>query len=279
MYKIETENLSCKQGTRFLVRDINWKVADKENWVVFGMNGCGKTTLLSIVAGYRKFTHGTVSVLGEQLTPDNAVRLRQRISFLSGSYFDNVFNYESVLTIVLGGLFGNLSERYEVEDLDVKKAKQLLTALGLKNRISYPYDMLSKGQRQKVLIARALMTKPELLILDEPCTGLDVVAREHFLNTVEEITKEMNTSLVYVTHHPDEILPIFNKAMLMKNGQIHSQGDLHDMFTDENMSSFFDHETKVEWVKDKMQFRIADGLKLDKNIWNMNNEKTHCAIV
>jgi len=214
--------------------------------LLIGRSEAGKTTL-------------TQALKGEQIT-------YQKTQYV---------NYESVLTIVLGGLFGNLSERYEVEDLDVKKAKQLLTALGLKNRISYPYDMLSKGQRQKVLIARALMTKPELLILDEPCTGLDVVAREHFLNTVEEITKEMNTSLVYVTHHPDEILPIFNKAMLMKNGQIHSQGDLHDMFTDENMSSFFDHETKVEWVKDKMQFRIADGLKLDKNIWNMNNEKTH----
>lgn len=275
MYLIETESLSCKQGTKYLVRDINWNVAEKENWIVFGMNGCGKTTLLSIVAGYRKFTHGTVKVFGENLTNENAVRLRQRISFLSGSYFDNIFSHEGALTIVLGGLFGNLSERYEINDYDVKKAKQLLTALGLKSRASYPYDMLSKGQRQKVLIARALIAKPELLILDEPCTGLDIFAREYFLNTIYDITKELNTSLIYVTHHSDEILPIFNKAMLMKNAKIHSQGDLHDIFNNDNLSDFFDYDTKVEWIQNKMQFKIAEGLKMNKNIWNMNNEKTY----
>lgn len=272
MYKIETKDLSCKQGTRFLIRDINWQVAERENWIIFGMNGCGKTTLLSIIAGYRKYTHGTVKILGEQLNIDNTIQLRKKISFLSGSYFDNVFNRESVLSIVLSGLFGNFSERYEIRDEDVKKAKQLLSALGLKNRVSYPYDTLSKGQRQKVLIARALMIKPELLILDEPCTGLDIFAREHFLNTIEDIAKETNTNLIYVTHHPDEILPIFNKAMLMQNGRIHSQGELTDIFNDDNMSDFFAYDTKVEWVDDKLQFRIANGLKLDKEIWNMNND-------
>ena len=269
--KVEIKDLCYKEGTKYLLKNINWEVKTGEQWVVFGMNGCGKTTLLSVLSGYRKYTKGTIKLFSQELNRSNAVFLRQRIGFVSSSYFDNIFMYENAINIVLSGLFGSLSERDNVKDNDVKKAVQLLRALGLREKAAYPYDMLSKGQRQKVLIARALMMQPELLVLDEPCTGLDILAREYFLNTVQQIIEETNVNVIYVTHHVDEILPVFNKAMLMKNGSVHSQGDMKQVFCNETLSKFFDYKTEVIWEKDKLRFNISDDLKIAKSIWNMNN--------
>lgn len=271
MFAIQADALSHKQGAQYLIRDINWCIAPGEHWLLFGLNGCGKTTLLSILAGYRAYSAGTVSIFGEPYNKQNAVALRRQIGFISSSYFDGLLNGENVLNIVLSGLNGGLNLRHTITDHDVHKAKQILKDLGLKSRDCYPYDMLSKGQRQKVLIARALMPEPKVLILDEPCSGLDIFSREYLLNTITQIATEIQTTIIYVTHYPDEILPIFTKAALMHKGLFHSQGDIKEIINEENLSDFFAMPTEVKWTANKVAFHVDNQLSMPKEIWNQNN--------
>lgn len=264
---IETTDLSHKQGSRYLVHDINWSVNEKENWIVFGANGCGKTTLLSIVAGYRSYSNGKVKIFNQPLNSNTALTLRRNIGFVSSSYLDRCFRQESGLDIILSAKFGGFGRRTEIEDEDVRKARQLLKAFGIAEKGDYPYFMLSQGQRQRVLLARALMVPPKLLLLDEPLTGLDIVARDFFLNTLQEIVETTNVTVVYVTHHVEEILPFYSKALLLRNGTVYAQGDLHEMFSAKTLSGFFDHPTKVHWQGEELHVAIGEELRMSKTIW------------
>lgn len=173
---IEVKKLCCKSGYRYLLHNINWEVQKGDHWIVFGMNGCGKTTLLSIIAGYNDFTTGSVKIFGEAYNNDNILQNRKKIGWVSSSFFDKYLTWESALNIVLSGLTGTLSIQFDITDADVKKAKKLLKELRLGDKINQPFCLMSKGERQCVLIARALISNPEILILDEPGTGLDIYA-------------------------------------------------------------------------------------------------------
>lgn len=187
-------------------------------------------------------------------------RLRQKIGWVSASFFDRYLRYETVIEIVLAGKYGALGFQDQwIEKEDVHKAKAILAQLGLKEKARYPYDTLSKGQQQKVLIARALMSDLELLILDEPCAGLDVIARETFLNMIHTISKEKQIGVIYVTHHTEEIVPLFNKAALMHDGKLVEQGNIHNIFTKDCLSRFFNAPTDVIWSKNHVFLDINLG--------------------
>ena len=187
---IDAQNLCCKSGNRYLIHNINWQVEQGEHWLVFGMNGCGKTTLLSIIAGFNGSTSGKLEVFGEPYSNENILQNRKRIGWVSSSFFDKYLSWESALNIVLSGLVGALSLTFDILDEDVRRAKHLLTELRLEDKINQPFCLMSKGERQCVLIARALISKPEILILDEPGTGLDVYAREYVLRTIEDLARK-----------------------------------------------------------------------------------------
>jgi iron complex transport system ATP-binding protein len=254
---IKVENLSCLSGSRYLLNNINWSVERGEQWVVFGRNGCGKTTLLSIIAGYKTFTTGKLQVLGQTYTEENILALRKRIGWISSSFFDKYYHQERVKDIVLAGLTGTLGVQFEIADKDVVKAKELLTELGIGNKLDMPFDMLSKGERQHVLIARAFMTSPEIMILDEPGTGLDVLARERLLKMVQNLAQEQNTTLIYVTHYLEEILPSFDKCMLLRNGAVYQIGKTAEMITSANLSDFFNYPVKVDVHNGTFDFALA----------------------
>jgi len=253
---VKAEEISCKLGTKEVVRNISWEVKPGENWVVFGLNGCGKTTLLSVVAAYMGASKGTLSLFGEKITKEKCLELRKLIGFVSSSFFNRYYTGETVLDIVLSGKFGHLGLESQITSYDVRRAKHLLKEWGLKSKIQYPYDLLSQGQRQKVLIARALMASPKLLILDEPCTGMDILSKEKFLRHITEITKSEQITLIYVSHNSEEFLPIFHKAMLIKNNTAHSQGDMKKVFSDENMSDFLEVPAQIAWFQDRPSIRI-----------------------
>lgn len=244
---IDIEKLSLKAGYRYLLKDITWQVKPGEHWVVFGMNGCGKTTLLSLLAGYKQATSGRLSVLGEQYNSENIIDLRKRIAWVSGSFFEQKFTKESALDIVLSGKTGALGrDQYSITNYDIKKAKHLLKELHLGERIYQPFHMMSKGERQNTLIARALLGKPEILLLDEPCTGLDILAREHLLNTLRDLANNSELTIIYVTHHTEEILlDVFKKTMLLKKGLMFAQGDTEEIFNDETFTAFLDAPTHI----------------------------------
>ncbi|MBQ3205435.1 MAG: ATP-binding cassette domain-containing protein [Peptococcaceae bacterium] len=256
MHIIETRKLSCKAGYRYLLKDVDWTVHKGEHWLVFGMNGCGKTTLLSILAGFRAFTGGSLKVFGETYNADNVLGLRKKIGFISSSFFDKVLSRESVLDIVLAGKYGTVGLNALPENKDVIHAKALLRELHLKDKINRPFHLLSKGERQNVLIARALMGKPEMLILDEPGTGLDVFAREYMLSTVQDLAENTDMTIIYVTHYTEEILEIFDKCMLMRNGRILQLGETESLFTESNISDFLEYPVRIEQHGDRMQLRM-----------------------
>lgn len=269
---IETKNLSCKSGCRYLIHNINWQVEAGEHWIVFGMNGCGKTTLLSIVAGYNNYTSGTVKVFGEEYTKDNIFKNRQKIGWVSSSFFDKYLSWESALNIVLSGVTGTLGVNFDTSDDEVKRAKKLLRELRLGDKINQPFYLMSKGERQCVLIARALISNPEILILDEPGTGLDIYAREYVLKTVEDLALNTKMTLIYVTHYAEEILPMFDKTLLLRKGRMYRQGLTADIFSSEVISEFLRYDAVVEKQQCKYTIDLDVAYGLDKSIFLKEGE-------
>ena len=243
---IETEKLCCRTGQRYLIGDISWQVAQGEHWCVFGMNGCGKTTLLSTIAGFKQPTGGVLRVFGEAYSAENVLAHRRRIGWVSSSFFDQYYHKESALSIVLSGKTGGFGLDETITAQDIKRAKALLSELRLAERINQPFGLLSKGERQNVLLARALLASPDILILDEPCSGLDVIAREYVLGMVQELAANTDITVIYVTHYTEEILDIFQHTLLLKNGRVYAQGRTEELFTQERLSDFLDHPVTVQ---------------------------------
>ena len=244
-YIIETEHLSCKIGYRYLLYDINWQVKAGERWVVFGMNGCGKTSLLSIIAGFKHYTAGNFKIFGEEMRADNVLQMRKKIGWVSSSFFDRYYTKESAMDIVLSGKTGTLGLDENITLEDRKLAKKLLAELHLIDRINYTFDMLSKGERQNVLMARALFSKPDILLLDEPCTGLDIYNREYLFKTVEDLANRDKITIIYVTHYVEEIKEVFDKCLLLKNGRTFAKGETKKIFNDVMISEFLGYPVSI----------------------------------
>ena len=240
---LETAGLCCRMGKRYLLKDITWQVRAGEHWVVYGMNGSGKTTLLSIAAGFKHYTAGSLRVFGENYQDGNVLALRKKIGFVSSSFFDGLYSRESILDIVLSAKTGGLSVDSDITLADAIFAQKLLKSLNLGDKLTRQFDMLSKGERQNVLIARALFNRPQLLILDEPCNGLDVYNREYLFNTLEALAPQV--TLIYVTHYTDEISPLFGKTLLLKNGAVFAQGETQTLFTDETISRLLGYPVTI----------------------------------
>lgn len=242
---IKTDHLSCKMGQNYLLKDITWEVHPGQNWVVYGLNGSGKTTLLSIIAGYKSFSQGTLQVFGQTYTNDNVLALRRRIGWVSGSFFDRYYTKESVLDVILSGKFGTLSVGYDLTLQDVQLARRLTAELGIEDKLYHSFDMLSKGERQNVMIARALFAGPELLVLDEPCSGLDVYNRAHLFASIRQLAVEHHLTVIYVTHYTEEIIDIFDHALLLRKGRVFAQGSTGDLLTTGTLQNFLGHQAEL----------------------------------
>lgn len=256
---IEFQKLACKVGHNYLLNNINWEVKQGEHWAIYGMNGCGKTTLLSIIAGFKHYTAGSLKVFEEEYNNQNALNIRKKIGFISSSFFDKKYTKEGVLDIVLSAKSGVLGRDYDTTLDDILYVKELLSALHIENKINKQFDMLSKGERQSVLIARALFNEPELLILDEPCNGLDIYKRECLFSLLNELAKTKNITMLYVTQHIEEIGDVFTHTLLLRNGYIFDKGPTEEMFTSEKISSFLGYDVEIkhdENNKRKIQLNI-----------------------
>ena len=254
---IKAEGLYCLSGSNYLLNDINWQVKRGEQWVVFGRNGCGKTTLLSIIAGYKSYSGGRLEVFGESYSEQNILAIRKRIGWISSSFFDKYYSHESVLSIVLSGLYGTLGLgcKYPANE-EIAKAMALLDYFGIMPKHKLAFDMLSKGERQCVLIARAFITTPELLILDEPGTGLDVLARENLLKIIQELSVTHDMTTIYVTHYPEEILPSFDKCLLLRHGSIYQTGPTCELMNSTAISDFMNADIRVTHHENKFIFSV-----------------------
>lgn len=268
---IELQNLGMQSGKKYLLKDITWQVEKGQHWLVFGMNGCGKTTLLSIIAGFRKYTHGQLKVNGAKYTDKTVLEKRSHIGFVSSSFFDRYYKKEEALDIVLSGKYGTFGLVPCVSDQDVILAKTLLEELNLSTKISQPYDLMSRGEKQNVLIARAFMSNPDILLLDEPCTGLDILNRNHLLNTVRDIAANTNTTIVYVTHYTEEILDIFQHTLLLKNGRIFAKGKTKDIFQADLMTRFLGYPVQIQYQPNHVLLETNVSSKVYQIINEVNN--------
>lgn len=237
---INMKNVSCKSGKTYLLQNINWQVMRGEHWVVFGLNGSGKTTLLSIVTGFQKFTHGQLETFGEPYRSDNILAHRKRMGWVSNSFFDKCFHHEQVLSIVLSGLTGTLNIDGTLRDEDIVRAQTLLSELGILHKQDMPFEFLSKGERQNVLLARAMIADPEVLILDEPGTGLDILARKKMQEMVFSLATTTDKTIIYVTHYLEEIMKPFDHCLLLKHGRVYRQGETEALLSRETLASFLE---------------------------------------
>ncbi|MFC7684814.1 ABC transporter ATP-binding protein [Ureibacillus sp. GCM10028918] len=244
---INLSNVTVTKNKKVILKNINWQVKKGEHWSILGLNGSGKTTLLNVINGYIHPTNGQVEVLGELYGKTYIPDLRKQIGLVSASIQQQIQNFEGVLSIVLSGKFASIGlwEAVEREDVDIaKKYMKLLNCDYLQER---EYGTLSQGERQRVLIARALMAKPKLLILDEPCNGLDIITREELLKIIENLSKSKDCPIIiYVTHHVEEVLPCFTQTLLLRDGEVFEQGSSSELLTENALTNFYNRPVAVQ---------------------------------
>jgi iron complex transport system ATP-binding protein len=244
---LNAQSISLKRSGETILNKVNWQINQGEHWSLMGLNGSGKTTLLNIINGYIWPTEGQMTVLDQTFGKSDLRELRKRIGWVSSSFQEKLHSDNNALQIVLSGVFASIGLYDQPTNEEIEKATDLLIDFGCGNYIERPYQSLSQGERQKVLIARALMAEPELLILDEPCTGLDLFAREHLLDVINKVAKgDGGPTLIYVTHHVEEILPCFSHTLLLKKGEVYKSGPSSKVLTSEALTQFFGTALKVE---------------------------------
>lgn len=234
---ISLSDVSLVLDGRRVLSNIDWRVMPGENWVVLGPNGAGKTSLLSIINGYRWPSSGEVSVLGLRFGDSDLSELRTRTGLVS-SYLDwMVSGEETVMELVLSGKFGSTRLWRRTSQKDVTRATSLLRSLGCLSYRERKLSEVSQGERRKVAIARAMMAGPELLVLDEPCEGLDIASRESFLGgLVSLMSGRGRPTFVEVTHRTEDVPPGFTHALLLRGGRVLASGRLEETLTGENLS-------------------------------------------
>ncbi|WP_131787357.1 ABC transporter ATP-binding protein [Protofrankia symbiont of Coriaria ruscifolia] len=224
-----------------LLSDIHWTVADGERWVILGPNGAGKTTLLQVAASRVFPTRGTVDLLGGRLGEVDVFDVRSRVGLVSSVVADLLPVAERVLDVVMTAAWavvGRAGEKYSDDDL--RRAYDLLTQVGCRNLVERRYGTLSEGERKRVQIARALMTDPELLLMDEPAAGLDLGAREALLARLTRLVADpLSPVTVMVSHHVEEIPPGVTHALLLRAGRVVVAGPVETVLTGPSLSACF----------------------------------------
>ncbi len=237
---IRLEDVSFVRRRRIILDQINWNVSAGDHSVVLGANGSGKTTLLQMLAGYLWPTRGRVTVLGERFGQVDLRLLRKRIGWVGSFLEAQIPSTQRPLDLIVSGKFASIGIFEVPEEQDYRQACDLAAQLRCDHVLDSPYGVLSQGEKQRLLIARALIHRPRLLILDEPCAGLDLVSRELLLHTIEDLAhSEDPPTMVLVTHHLEEIMPAFGRVFMLKNGRCLAQGRKEEVLKSGMMEEAF----------------------------------------
>lgn len=288
---LEVTSLRVERGRAAILRGVDWRVAPGEHWVILGANGSGKTSLLKALTGYLSPTSGEIAVLGQRYGASDWAELRLKIGVVTSAFTASIPPAEPALDSVVSGKFAQLDLWHRVTAADRAAAARWLRFVGLGRIARREWAFLSQGERQRVLIARALMARPRLLILDEPCAGLDPVAREKFLRFVDQLARSGTVGgalrpdsairrtkpsrrkappatapalvLVLVTHHVEEIMPAFTHALLLRAGRVVAAGPRRAMLTSANLSRAFGARLRLRRVGGRLrlfQSNVPDPL-------------------
>ena len=244
---VDLAGVSIVRNGSTLISDITWEVDEADRWVVIGPNGAGKTTLLQVISAQIHPSSGVAGVLGEVLGVVDVFELRPRIGLTSAALAERIPRGERVHDVVVSASYAVVGRwREQYDELDHERADELLAQLRIDALAERTFGTLSEGERKRVQIARALMTDPELLLLDEPAAGLDLAGRETLVNTLGELAQDHYApASVLVTHHVEEIPTGITHAMLLKDGKIVAAGALRDTLTSENLTKTFDVELSL----------------------------------
>lgn len=255
---LEVTQLSIRRDRTKILRDISWRVAWGEHWVILGANGSGKTSLLSALTGYLMPTSGEITLLGQRYGESDWRELRKQIGLVSSSVRQMMAESEPALETVVSGKYAMIDLWGRMTRSDRGCARHLLQQVECEYLAQRPWSVLSQGERQRVLIARALMAKPRLLILDEPCAGLDPAAREHFLQFLQRLGQRQDSpALVLVTHHVEEIMPVFSRVLVLQAGQVLAAGTKRAALTDRVLSEAFAARVKLTRCAGRYAMTVA----------------------
>lgn len=237
---IRLEDVTFIRSHRVILDQIEWRVHPSDHWLVLGANGSGKTTLLQLLAGYLWPSRGRIRVLGEQFGQVDLRELRKRIGWVGSFLQAQIPPAQRPLDLIVSGKFASIGIFETPKEEDYRQAREIAERLHCSHILNSPYAVLSQGEKQRLLIGRALINNPRLFILDEPCAGLDLPAREQLLGTLQDLGRAPDApTMIFVTHHLEEVMPVFTHAFLLKDGRCLAQGEKESMLSSELLSETF----------------------------------------
>jgi len=256
---LEVQSLRIQRDGTPILKDVSWRVEPGQNWVVLGPNGCGKTSLLAALTGYLMPTAGEIDLLGQRFGQADWRELRTRIGIVSSSIRQLMADSEPALESVASGKYAMIDFWGRPTRADRKRALEILARIECSHLAERPWAVLSQGERQRILIGRALMSDPRLLILDEPCAGLDPVAREHFLQFLRRLAATSDApALILVTHHVEEIVDCFTHALLMRAGSIVASGPANRCLTTRLLSQTLGETVRLTKREGRYALTVPD---------------------
>jgi iron complex transport system ATP-binding protein len=240
MAVLTVSSLTIQRGRTVILDNVTWQVRAGEHWVILGANGSGKTSLLSALTGYLTPTSGDVELLSRRYGEADWRELRKKVGLVSSSIRHMIPEDEPGLDTVISGRYAMIDFWGRKSASDQRRARRILREIECESLADRPWLFLSQGERQRILIGRALMARPALLILDEPCAGLDPAAREHFLGFLERLGRSKRApTMVLVTHHVEEIMPVFTHVLMLKNGRVLVSGRIKKWMEPETLCRAF----------------------------------------
>lgn len=235
-----------------ILKGIDWRVFTGQRWVLLGPNGSGKTTLLKLITGYNYPSRGRVAILGGEFGHTDLRALRAHIGWVHYDLRTMIPQFMSVLDVVLAGQKGALTFFEEYTQAERRRAHESLKHIHADHLISRRFSTLSTGERQRVLIARALMSEPKILLLDEPCMGLDPLSREEFLESLHTLFAEkFEMTIITVTHHVEEITSAYEGILILDSGRVLACGPREQTLTTEAISDLFGHRCRLTFEADR----------------------------
>ncbi len=254
---VELTDVSIVRGGTRLLRDVTWIVEEGQRWVIVGPNGAGKTTLLQILAAQMHPTSGRAALLGEVLGAVDVFELRPRIGVSSAALADRIPRTEAVGDVVVSAAYATLGRwRESYDPMDYLRAAGLMQQFGIAHLSQRTFGTLSEGERTRVQLARALMTDPELLLLDEPGAGLDLGGRERLVAALGELCSDPDApTTILVTHHIEEIPAGITHALLLADGAITAAGPIRETLTADSLSRTFGMDLVLDFTEGRWAAR------------------------
>jgi iron complex transport system ATP-binding protein len=254
---LEISGLRLQCGRTVILDDVSWRVERGQHWAILGANASGKTSLLSALTGYVTPSAGEIAVLGQCYGQSDWRELRKQIGLVSSSVRQLMANDEPALETVVSGKYAMIDFWGRKTARDRTAARRILAQIECAHLTDRPWLVLSQGERQRVLIGRALMARPRLLILDEPCAGLDPAAREHFLQFLQRLGRRPQApTLVLVTHHVEEIMPVFSHVLMLKDGRTLAAGEKSALLRTPLLSRAFAARLRLEKKKNRYSLTV-----------------------